>query len=112
MRTRRVCQHGRPDLKDPPLRCAAKLSLSRTSMRLSRFFIMRPIFAAVIAVIITLVGTIAYWSLPVSQYPEIVPPTVTISINTSEPVSSSASASTMPRVVSTFAPRARIPLMC
>jgi hydrophobe/amphiphile efflux-1 (HAE1) family protein len=48
-------------------------------MRLSRFFITRPIFAAVIAVIITLVGAIAYLSLPVSQYPDIVPPTVTVS---------------------------------
>src|ERR1700761_3681205 len=47
-------------------------------MRLSRFFITRPIFAAVIAVVITLVGAIAYWSLPVSQYPDIVPPTVTV----------------------------------
>src|SRR6478736_5267209 len=47
-------------------------------MRLSRFFIDRPIFAAVIAVIITLVGTISYFFLPVSQYPEVVPPTVTV----------------------------------
>lgn len=48
-------------------------------MRLSRFFITRPIFAAVIAVVITIVGAIAYWGLPVSQYPDIVPPTVTVS---------------------------------
>jgi len=48
-------------------------------MRLSRFFITRPIFAAVIAVIITIVGAIAWVSLPVSQYPDIVPPTVTVS---------------------------------
>ncbi|CAN5360140.1 multidrug efflux RND transporter permease subunit [soil metagenome] len=48
-------------------------------MRLSRFFITRPIFAAVIAVVITLVGAIAYVGLPVSQYPDIVPPTVTVS---------------------------------
>ena len=47
-------------------------------MRLSRFFIDRPIFAAVIAVLITLVGAIAYFFLPVSQYPDIVPPTVTV----------------------------------
>jgi hydrophobe/amphiphile efflux-1 (HAE1) family protein len=47
-------------------------------MRLSRFFITRPIFAAVIAVVITIVGAIAYWGLPVSQYPDIVPPTVTV----------------------------------
>ncbi|HEY0027945.1 MAG TPA: multidrug efflux RND transporter permease subunit [Allosphingosinicella sp.] len=48
-------------------------------MRLSRFFITRPIFAAAIAVIITLIGGIAYLGLPVSQYPDIVPPTVTVS---------------------------------
>jgi len=48
-------------------------------MRLSRFFITRPIFAGVIAVVITLIGAIAYFGLPVSQYPDIVPPTVTVS---------------------------------
>lgn len=48
-------------------------------MRLSRFFIDRPIFAAVIAVLITVVGAISYFFLPVSQYPDIVPPTVTVS---------------------------------
>ena len=50
-------------------------------MRLSRFFIDRPIFAAVIAVLITVVGGLAYFGLPVSQYPDIVPPTVTVSAN-------------------------------
>jgi hydrophobe/amphiphile efflux-1 (HAE1) family protein len=48
-------------------------------MRFSRFFITRPIFAAVIAIVITLLGAIAYLGLPVSQYPDIVPPTVTVS---------------------------------
>ncbi len=48
-------------------------------MRLSRFFITRPIFAAVIAVVITIIGAIAYLGLPISQYPDIVPPTVTVS---------------------------------
>lgn len=47
-------------------------------MRLSRFFITRPIFAAVLAILITVVGGIAYFALPVSQYPDIVPPTVTV----------------------------------
>jgi len=47
-------------------------------MRLSRFFITRPIFAAVIAILITVMGAIAYFGLPVSQYPDIVPPTVTV----------------------------------
>ncbi len=48
-------------------------------MRLSRFFITRPIFAAVLAVVITIVGAIAYFRLPVSQYPDIIPPTVVVS---------------------------------
>jgi HAE1 family hydrophobic/amphiphilic exporter-1 len=47
-------------------------------MRLSHFFIDRPVFAAVLAIIITLVGAIAFPGLPVSQYPSIVPPTVNI----------------------------------
>jgi HAE1 family hydrophobic/amphiphilic exporter-1 len=48
-------------------------------MRLSHFFIDRPVFAAVVAIVITLVGAIAYPTLPVGQYPTIAPPTVTIS---------------------------------
>ncbi|MXO66427.1 efflux RND transporter permease subunit [Altericroceibacterium endophyticum] len=47
-------------------------------MRLSRFFIDRPIFAVVIAIIITMIGAISYFFLPISQYPEVVPPTVTV----------------------------------
>jgi HAE1 family hydrophobic/amphiphilic exporter-1 len=47
-------------------------------MRISHFFIERPIFAAVISIVITLTGAIAYLSLPVSQYPEIVPPTIDV----------------------------------
>ena len=48
-------------------------------MRLSRFFITRPIFAGVLSVVIAIVGALAYLGLPVSQYPDIVPPTVTVS---------------------------------
>lgn len=48
-------------------------------MRLSHIFIARPIFAGVIAVIITIVGAIAFFGLPVSQYPDVVPPTITVS---------------------------------
>ena len=48
-------------------------------MRLSHIFIQRPIFAGVIAVVITIVGALAFFGLPVSQYPEVVPPTVTVS---------------------------------
>ena len=48
-------------------------------MRLSRIFIDRPIFAAVIAIVITLVGAISYFGLPIAQYPDVVPPTITVS---------------------------------
>ena len=47
-------------------------------MRLSHFFIDRPIFAAVLAAFITIVGSVAYFTLPVAQYPEIAPPTIQI----------------------------------
>jgi hydrophobe/amphiphile efflux-1 (HAE1) family protein len=47
-------------------------------MNISRFFIDRPIFAAVLSVFITIVGLAAYPLLPLSQYPEIAPPTITV----------------------------------
>src|SRR5690606_27111082 len=47
-------------------------------MNFSRFFIDRPIFAIVIAVFITLIGAFAYPLLPLSQYPEIAPPTISL----------------------------------
>src|SRR3982750_558214 len=46
---------------------------------MSRFFIDRPIFASVLSIIITLAGGIAVFALPISQYPEISPPTVEVS---------------------------------
>ncbi|HEY2411682.1 MAG TPA: multidrug efflux RND transporter permease subunit [Pirellulaceae bacterium] len=45
---------------------------------MAKFFINRPIFAAVISVMITLAGSIAVFILPVAQYPEITPPTVQV----------------------------------
>ncbi|MBY0431484.1 MAG: efflux RND transporter permease subunit, partial [Rhodospirillales bacterium] len=48
-------------------------------MRLSHFFIDRPIFATVVSILITLIGGIAYFVLPVAQYPEIAPPTIVVS---------------------------------
>lgn len=47
-------------------------------MNFSRFFVDRPIFAAVIAIFITLVGIFSYPQLPLSQYPDIAPPTIGI----------------------------------
>src|SRR5712664_1384861 len=48
---------------------------------ISRFFIDRPIFAAVLSIFITLTGVIALFSLPIAQYPPITPPAVAVSIN-------------------------------
>ncbi|MDO4451146.1 MAG: efflux RND transporter permease subunit [Moraxella sp.] len=45
---------------------------------MSKYFIERPIFAWVIAIMIMLVGVLAVLKLPVSQYPEIAPPTITV----------------------------------
>lgn len=47
-------------------------------MKIGRFFIDRPIFAMVISIIIVAIGSISYLTLPVAQYPEVAPPTVTV----------------------------------
>jgi multidrug efflux pump subunit AcrB len=48
-------------------------------MRMSHFFIERPVFAAVLSILLTIVGAIAQRTLPVAEYPDIAPPTVNIS---------------------------------
>ena len=48
---------------------------------LARFFIDRPIFATVVSVVITLCGGIAMVALPIAQYPQITPPSVSLSIS-------------------------------
>src|ERR1700753_127536 len=47
-------------------------------MRISHFFIDRPIFAAVISVIITILGAVSFLRLPIAQYPEIAPPLISV----------------------------------
>src|SRR5215216_2404092 len=47
-------------------------------MRFSRFFIDRPIFAAVVSIVIFIAGLIAMFGLPISEYPEVVPPSVVV----------------------------------
>src|SRR5499426_1224654 len=46
---------------------------------MSKFFIERPIFANVIAIITVLLGAVCLYNLPVAQYPQIVPPTIQVS---------------------------------
>ncbi|WP_312404286.1 multidrug efflux RND transporter permease subunit [Rhizobium sp.] len=47
-------------------------------MRFSHFFIRRPIFASVLSIVLLIVGAIAYFNLPVAQYPDIAPPTIVV----------------------------------
>ena len=47
-------------------------------MKFTHFFIDHPIFASVVSFFITIVGAVAYFTLPITQYPEIAPPTIQI----------------------------------
>src|SRR5262245_58933310 len=48
---------------------------------LSHFFIDRPIFAAVLSIVIVIVGVVAVSQLPIAQYPEVAPPTISVTAN-------------------------------
>ncbi|GGP67476.1 multidrug efflux RND transporter permease subunit [Shewanella algicola] len=48
---------------------------------LSQFFIKRPIFAAVLSLLFFIAGALAVWQLPITEYPEVVPPTVVVTAN-------------------------------
>jgi len=47
-------------------------------MRISHFFIDRPIFASVVAIVIVILGGVSFGRLPVAQYPEIAPPVINV----------------------------------
>ena len=47
-------------------------------MRFPHFFIDRPIFAAVLSIVVVILGILGYFSLPAAQYPEITPPTIVV----------------------------------
>src|SRR5216683_5081421 len=47
-------------------------------MRISHFFIDRPIFAAVLSIVFVIVGGVSFSRLPIAQYPEIAPPTINV----------------------------------
>src|SRR4029079_14612860 len=57
------------------------VQVTREEALMSKFFIERPIFAGVISILFVLAGLIAAKVLPIAQYPEISPPTVTITAN-------------------------------
>ena len=56
-------------------------SFAEPVMKISQFFISRPIFAGVLSALILLAGLIALPQLPISEYPEVVPPTVIVKAN-------------------------------
>ena len=47
-------------------------------MNISRFFVDRPIFAAVLSILVFIAGAISIFKLPISEYPEVVPPSVVV----------------------------------
>ena len=63
----------------PACRRAPRPLEGEDAMRISRFFIDRPIFAAVVSLVITIIGAIGYTGLGITQLPEIIPPTITVS---------------------------------
>ena len=73
-------------------------------MKFSHFFIERPIFAAVLSILITLAGAITAFLLPIAQFPDVVPPTVVVTAvypgadaeTIAETVDSSASVNILP----------------
>src|ERR1700676_843162 len=70
-----------PLRKKPKLGSSRKRSGGRQEgphMRFSHFFVDRPIFASVISIIVTLVGFISFRALPITEFPEIAPPTVNV----------------------------------
>ncbi|MGW8369981.1 MAG: efflux RND transporter permease subunit, partial [Gammaproteobacteria bacterium] len=48
-------------------------------MRISHFFIDRPIFAGVVSIVFVILGAVSFGRLPIAQYPEIAPPTINVS---------------------------------
>jgi hydrophobe/amphiphile efflux-1 (HAE1) family protein len=47
-------------------------------MNFSQFFISRPKFASVLAIIVLIIGSLAYQTLPIEQYPQVAPPTIQV----------------------------------
>ena len=53
--------------------------LEGAPVKIAHFFIDRPVFAIVISIVAIIAGAIAMFTLPIAQYPQIAPPTVTVS---------------------------------
>ena len=62
----------------PGQKVEPKTQISRRSEMISKFFIERPVLANVIAILMVVIGLVALINLPVSQYPDVTPPTVQV----------------------------------
>ena len=71
-------QAGRPSRRRRPPPTSRRPSRRRSAPMISAFFINRPVLANVLAIVIVLLGAVALVTLPVAQYPNIVPPTVQV----------------------------------
>src|SRR5205814_8102820 len=75
-------RHGRATerrrARDSPRQDRLQRDYRGPSVKLSNFFIDRPIFAGVISAFITIAGLLALFKLPISEYPEVVPPQVIV----------------------------------
>ena len=47
-------------------------------MRFTHFFVDHPIFASVLSIVMVILGSVAFTALPVTEYPEIAPPTIVV----------------------------------
>src|SRR3546814_19278387 len=50
-------------------------------MKFGHFFVDRPIFASLVSIVIVIIGIIAFYQLPASEYPEIAPPQINVTTN-------------------------------
>src|SRR5471032_3536905 len=62
----------------PPTRTSVRRTESHTMKNIAQFFVDRPIMAAVLSLLFVICGSIAVFKLPISEYPEVVPPTVVV----------------------------------
>src|ERR1017187_5608930 len=67
-----------PGRKRPDAEPAAQRQPNSTVMNFSHFFIRRPIFAGVLSIAVFIMGLLAMFKLPISEYPEVVPPTIVV----------------------------------
>src|SRR6266852_5673064 len=72
-------RHGCRRSRRPAGACHVAPHFTQEAPRvISHFFIDRPVFASVLSIVIVLAGVVAYFTLPVAQYPEVTPPTVLV----------------------------------